>query len=283
MNRDIFKIVVVLAILIGLLMAKFVLFPSTNSGADGPPPATQEAITDPGPSDLRSDQSLNDGEPIDLRPADSGLRGEMRTILMEQALMRTVAEKYPADFEHFLDQLLKAFDAPNPEQAAFEIGRTFTTKLRHANVEHAVNTPGVSLKAVFDNHIEILNQLKETHGLEACGAFAQLGVDAPELASWKISDQVQENARLTLLSLANARDNPHPHGDITKDDVALLTQAMQELGSAPEKIDVYLNGSQSSPAEDCEATINMINGFSKLPAEAAGRLMAARFSAMIAS
>ena len=283
MNRNIFKIIVVLAVLIGLLAAKLVFFPSIGTSPDSPPIVTPDVTTSPDSPDPLSDPALDDGQPIDLRPAENPLREEMRDVFLEQALMSTIADKYPTEFEQFLDRMMTALDAPNPEQAAFDIGRTFTTYLRHANAHHAVNTPDSSLRAVFDNHLKILSHLKETHGPDACATFAQSGVNAPDLASWNINDAAQENARLTLLSLADARDNPQPHDDTTVDDVILLQQAMLKLGTPPEKIDAYFGDTRPLSADDCDLTINMIKSFSQLPASAAGRFMAAQFADMIAS
>ena len=67
MNRDIFKILAVIAVLIGLLSVKYLFFPSPTGEA----PAPIDVVSPEQPDALEPPPTPeNTGEPIDLRPVE---------------------------------------------------------------------------------------------------------------------------------------------------------------------------------------------------------------------
>ena len=181
MNRDIFKILAVLALLIGLLSVKYFFFPSST----GEGPAPVDVVSPEQPDALEPPSTpVNTGEPIDLRPVEpeeslssgqDSLKSQLDTELQKQSIFELIKRNFPDDYETTLASLADLVHQVGAEAQAKQIGFELTSRLRRENADALLTAPRTDLKKIIQDNLVIYEHLLATEGPLPCARYAALG------------------------------------------------------------------------------------------------------------
>lgn len=261
MNRDIFKILAVLALLIGLLSAKYLLFPLSTS--EGPAPI--DVVSPEQPDALEpSSTPENTGEPFDLRPVEpeeslssgqDSLKSQLDTELQKQPIFELIKRNFPDDYETTLASLTGVVHQADAEAQARQISFELTSRLRRENADTLLMAPRADLKKTIQANLVIYEHLLASEGPLPCARYAALGPAGYGPLDATLTELTSSAALAVFETIEAGRNSGQTAwSPPTDDDFELLGE---ELGNRGIDLDM-LTAFENAVADDegtCHTTI----------------------------
>ena len=289
MNRDIFKILAVLALLIGLLSVKYFFFPSST----GEGPAPVDVVSPEQPDALEPPSTpVNTGEPIDLRPVEpeeslssgqDSLKSQLDTELQKQSIFELIKRNFPDDYETTLASLADLVHQVGAEAQAKQIGFELTSRLRRENADALLTAPRADLKKTIQDNLVIYEHLLATEGPLPCARYAALGPAGYGPLDTTLTE-LTSSATLAVFETIEAGRNSGQTAwsPPTDNDYALLRE---ELGNRGIDLDM-LTAFENAVADDegtCHTTITYFQILTDSEGAAYDRILAAAVHGLAAN
>ena len=289
MNRDIFKILAVLALLIGLLSVKYFFFPSSTGEA----PAPVDVVSPEQPVALEPPSTpVNTGEPIDLRPVEpeeslssgqDSLKSQLDTELQKQSIFELIKRNFPDDYETTLASLADLVHQVGAEAQAKQIGFELTSRLRRENADALLTAPRADLKKTIQDNLVIYEHLLATEGPLPCARYAALGPAGYGPLDTTLTE-LTSSATLAVFETIEAGRNSGQTAwsPPTDNDYALLRE---ELGNRGIDLDM-LTAFENAVADDegtCHTTITYFQILTDSEGAAYDRILAAAVHGLAAN
>lgn len=236
MNRDILKILAVLALLIGLISAKYIFFPAATD-TDLPPieVATPETPQSQAPATLEPD-----GKPIDLRPsapddglssAQDSLKHELDRELQSNALFKIIKNNFPEDYQTALISITKVADQDDGREQASQIGFELTTRLRKENADTLLMAPRANLKKTIQAYLAIYEYLLASDGVMSCSRYVVHGPDTLSPMSDTLTELTISVATTTFQAIEAGLNTPQvARATPTEEDYVILGEELGRRG-----------------------------------------------------
>ena len=254
MNRDIFKILAVIALLIGLLSVKYLFFPSST----GEGPAPVDVVSPEQPDALEPPSTpVNTGEPIDLRPAEpeESLKSQLDTELQKQPIFELIKRNFPDDYETTLASLTDVVHQTDAEAQASQISFELTSRLRRENADALLTAPRADLKNTIQANLVIYEHLLASEGPLPCARYAALGPAGYGPLDTALTELTSSAALAVFETIVAGRSSGQTAwSPPTDDDYGLLGE---ELGNRGIDLDM-LTAFENAVADDegtCHTTI----------------------------
>lgn len=289
MNRDIFKILAVLALLIGLLSVKYFFFPSSTGEA----PAPVDVVSPEQPVALEPPSTpVNTSEPIDLRPVEpeeslssgqDSLKSQLDTELQKQSIFELIKRNFPDDYETTLASLADLVHQAGAEAQAKQIGFELTSRLRRENADALLTAPRADLKKIIQDNLVIYEHLLATEGPLPCARYAALGPAGYGPLDTTLTE-LTSSATLAVFETIEAGRNSGQTAwsPPTDNDYALLRE---ELGNRGIDLDM-LTAFENAVADDegtCHTTIAYFQILNDSEGAAYDRILAAAVHGLAAN
>ena len=289
MNRDIFKILAVLALLIGLLSVKYFFFPSST----GEGPAPVDVVSPEQPDALEPPSTpVNTSEPIDLRPVEpeeslssgqDSLKSQLDTELQKQSIFELIKRNFPDDYETTLASLADLVHQVGAEAQAKQIGFELTSRLRRENADALLTAPRADLKKTIQDNLVIYEHLLATEGPLPCARYAALGPAGYGPLDTTLTE-LTSSATLAVFETIEAGRNSGQTAwsPPTDNDYALLRE---ELGNRGIDLDM-LTAFENAVADDegtCHTTITYFQILTDSEGAAYDRILAAAVHGLAAN
>ena len=289
MNRDIFKILAVLALLIGLLSVKYFFFPSST----GEGPAPVDVVSPEQPDTLEPPSTpVNTGEPIDLRPVEpeeslssgqDSLKSQLDTELQKQPIFELIKRNFPDDYETTLASLADLVHQVGAEAQAKQIGFELTSRLRRENADALLTAPRADLKKIIQDNLVIYEHLLATEGPLPCARYAALGPAGYGPLDTTLTELTSSAALAVFETIEAGRNSGQTAwSPPTDDDYALLRE---ELGNRGIDLDM-LTAFENAVADDegtCHTTITYYQILTDSEGAAYDRILAAAVHGLAAN